>query len=116
MEKIYFTITGVNHYYGNDFMEPGMEVELEKDPENEYDKEAIKVKMPGLGQVGSVANSPYTVVGDSYSAGRLYDKIGRQAKGKVLYKLPKCTLCELVETDCMTERDCEEGTPYHRPL
>ena len=96
MAQIYFTITGLNYYFGNEFMEPGMEVLLEKDPKNEHDKEAILVKMPGLGQVGCVANSPYTVVGESYSAGRLYDKIGATAKGKVLYKLPKSVLCELV--------------------
>ena len=107
MTKIYFTLTGIAHYYGNDFMEPGMEVLLEKDPDNDYDKEAILVKMPGLGQVGNVANSPYTVVGDSYSAGRMYDLIGDTAVGKVLYKLPKATLCELV---------VEEEEPYHRPL
>lgn len=57
--------------------------------------EAIKVEMPGIGHIGYVANSPYTVVGESYSAGRLYDKIGDTAKGTVLYVLPKGVLCVL---------------------
>ena len=38
MEKLYFTLTGANHHYGTDFMEPGMEVNLVKvtpaDPAN----------------------------------------------------------------------------------
>ena len=38
-----------------------------------YDKEAISVNLAGLGKIGYVANSPYTVLGESYSAGRLYD-------------------------------------------
>ena len=44
--------------------------------DNEYDKEAIKVTYEGLGKIGYVANSSYTVIGESMSAGRLYDKIG----------------------------------------
>ena len=58
MKEMYFTIAGCNHYYGSDFMEKGMKV---KEPDNEYDNEAIQVKIKGLGKVGYVANSPYTV-------------------------------------------------------
>ena len=53
--------------------------------------------MEGLGHVGYVANSPYTVAGKSYSAGRLYDKIGDTAEGTVLYVLPKGVLCYVNE-------------------
>ena len=76
-------------------LEQKIKVKLVKEPDNEYDKEAIKVEMPGIGHIGYVANSPYTVVGESYSAGRLYDKIGDTAKGTVLYVLPKGVLCVL---------------------
>lgn len=96
MEKLYFTVAGTNHHYGTDFMEPGMLVSLVKEPENKHDKEAIKVEMPGLGLVGYVANSPYTVMGESMSAGRLYDRIGDTAEGKILYILPQGVLCEIV--------------------
>ena len=37
------------------------------------------------------------VIGESYSAGRIYDKIGDTAVGKVLYKMPRGILCELVK-------------------
>lgn len=41
-----------------------MEVKLIKEPDNEVDSEAIRVEMDGLGLVGYVANSPYTVLGE----------------------------------------------------
>lgn len=75
MTDLYFTISGCKHYYGTGFMEKGMKVQLVKEPDNEFDKEAIQVMVKGLGKCGYVANSPYTVKGESMSAGRLYDKI-----------------------------------------
>ena len=52
---IFFTIAGTNHHYGSDFMEKDMKVFLEKEPDNDHDREAIKVTMEGLGLVGYVA-------------------------------------------------------------
>lgn len=97
MNEIFFTITGTRYYHGTEFMKEGMIVKLEKDPDNEHDKEAINVLMPGLGQVGNVANSPNTVIGESMSAGRMYDKIGETAEGRILYILPSGVLCVLNE-------------------
>ena len=93
MSKMYFTITGTTYRYGHDFLEPNMAVRLAKEPDNEYDTEAIKVELEGMGRIGYVANSPYTVTGESFSAGRLYDKIGDTAEGTGLYVLPKGVLC-----------------------
>ena len=84
MSKIYFTLTGTNHYFGKEFLKKGTKIRLEKEPDNEYDKEAIKVIYEGLGKIGYVANSSYTVLGDSMSAGRIYDKIGKKATAKVV--------------------------------
>lgn len=95
MKDIYFTLTGCNHYLGTDFMKPGMKVKLVKEPDNKYDTEAIMVKIKGMGKCGYVANSPYTVLGESMSAGRLYDKIGDKAKGKIIHVLDGCAICEL---------------------
>jgi len=95
MKDIYFTLTGTNHWYGQDFLKKGMKVKLEKEPDNKYDKEAIKVSLKGLGQIGYVANSHQTVAGESFSAGRIYDKIGKKAKGEVVMKLDYGVLCKL---------------------
>lgn len=97
MYTIYFTIAGTKFRFGDEFMESGMAVRLVKEPDNEHDTEAIKVEMDGLGHVGYVANSPHTVLGESMSAGRLYDRIGDTAFGKILYKLPQGVLCTVDE-------------------
>lgn len=64
-----------------------------KREDNEYDKEAIKVTYEGLGKIGYVANSSYTVLGDSMSAGRIYDKIGKKAK--VVLVTDHGTICSI---------------------
>ena len=93
--KIWFTLTGTNHYLGSDFLEKGMKIRLEKEPDNRHDREAIKVLLDGVGHIGYVANSPWTVIGESWSAGRLYDKIGDTAEGTILYVLDNGVLCFL---------------------
>ena len=93
--KIWFTIAGTNYRCGSDFMKKGMKVRLVKEPDNKYDKEAIKVMMDGFGHVGYVANSTRTVIGDSWSAGRIYDKIGKKAEGKIKYVTDSGVLCSL---------------------
>ncbi len=95
MDKIYFTIAGMNHYYGSDFMKKGMKVKLIKEPDNEYDSEAIRVELKGMGKIGYVANSPYTVLGESRSAGRLYELMKKKAKGMVVLVTERGTLCKL---------------------
>lgn len=98
MNEMYFTIAGCNHYLGSNFMKKGMKVKLIKEPDNEYDKEAIQVNVKGLGKVGYVANSPFTVKGESMSAGRLYDKLGDKAKGKVVFVVDGGVVCRIVDT------------------
>ena len=95
MGKIYFTLTGTKYYYGKEFLKPGMTLQLEKEPDNQYDKEAIVVRMEGLGDIGYVANSTYTVIGESMSAGRIYDKIGKKAKAKVALVTDHGTICSI---------------------
>ena len=104
MEEMYFTIAGCNHYFGSEFMEKGMKVKLLKEPDNELDKEAIQVKIKGLGKVGYVANSPFTVKGESMSAGRLYDRIGNKAKGKIVFVVDGGVVCKI------TDAGLEPGT------
>lgn len=89
------TITGLNYRYGSEFLKKGMELKLIKEPDNEYDKEAIKVEYKGLGTIGYVANSTKTVIGECLSAGRLYDKIGKKAKAKVVLVLENAVICKV---------------------
>ena len=51
------------------------------------------VKKEGLGLIGYVANS--TVIGESMSAGRLYDKIGKKATAKVVMLTNAGVICKI---------------------
>ena len=83
MKQCYITITGLNHFFGHKPFTPGQSVRLTKEPENKFDKEAIRVELPFIGTVGYVANSTGTVFQGSFSAGRLYDKIGQTVMAQV---------------------------------
>ena len=48
-----------------------------------------------MGKIGYVANSPATVLGESMSAGRLYDRMGDAAQGTVIYVLNGGAICRL---------------------
>ena len=95
MSKMFFTITGCAYRYGLAVFRPDMTVTLIKEPENQYDREAIRVEAEGLGTVGYVANTPRTVRGTSMSAGRLYDKIGTRTVASVEYILSDSVICSV---------------------
>ena len=95
MKDVLITVTGMNFRYGSDFLKKGMKVKLVKEPDNEHDKEAIRVDYKGLGTIGYVANSTKTVMGECLSAGRLYDKIGKKAEAKVIIKFDGAVICKV---------------------
>lgn len=99
MSKVYFTITGIDYYYGLSVFKKNMEVKIIKEPDNRYDHEAIKAEIKGLGKVGYVANSTHTVLGESLSAGRMYDKIGKKAKAVVKAVTPRGIICSVKKKD-----------------
>ena len=106
MKDMYFTITGCNHYFGNEFMEKGMKVKLVKEPDNKYDREAIEVRIKGIGKCGYVANSPVTVKGESMSAGRLYDRLGDKAKGKIIFVFDGGAIGKITDTGVEAGKEC----------
>ena len=97
MTGVYFTITGMNHYQGSDFLKRGMDIELIKEPENDYDMFAIRVEVYGRGQIGYVANNPNTVLGDTMGAEEIYNMMRSQAMAKVRKIEGKGIICELSE-------------------
>lgn len=99
--KHYITVTGTKMRFGTDFIKRGMQVRLIKEPENDYDKEAIRVEMEGIGRIGYVANSVRTVIGNTMSGGRLYDRIGNFATAKVEYVLPGGLVCKVKKKDIL---------------
>ena len=98
-KDIYFTLTGTAYRYGTDFLKTDMKLSLVKEPDNKFDKEAIRVELEGMGCIGYVANSVNTVKGECLSAGRLYDKIGKKASGRVLYIFERGAICKISKKD-----------------
>ena len=85
MENVFITITGLNHYFDKKPFNIGTMLRISKEQNNEYDSEAIRVELPFIGTVGYVANSTHTVYTGTYSAGRLYDKMGDYAYATVMF-------------------------------
>ena len=85
MEKDYITITGMEYYFGAKVFKVGDVISCEKEFDNDYDEEAIKVMMKTFGKVGYVGNSCRTVAKGTKSAGRIYDKVGDKFFVKVCF-------------------------------
>lgn len=109
MENTYFvTITGLNHYYGKKPFEIGRIIRLIKEPDNEYDKEAIAAILPFIDKIGYVANSTNTVYDGTISAGRLYDKIEDYAYGKVMFVTHSSAIVLVLDKEDVEEPDEDE--------
>ena len=99
MEKDYITITGMEYYFGNIVFKVGDVISCEKEFDNDYDEEAIKVMMKTFGKVGYVANSSRTVAKGTKSAGRIYDKVGDKFHAKVCFVTGTPVIVEVLKRD-----------------
>lgn len=99
MKSIYITVVGMHHYDAGAMVAPGMILRCRKEPKNRYDGEAIRVDLPVFGKVGYVGNSPHTVLRGTYSAGRLYDKVGKKCYVRVIRMFPSSAVCVLLKGD-----------------
>ena len=99
MKDIFVTITGQNHYLGMKPYKVGRIVKLLKDVENEHDEDAIAVVLPFIDVVGYVANSTNTVFQGTYSAGRLYDKIGDAVFAEIMFITHSSVIARVLPED-----------------
>lgn len=100
MEKNYFlTITGVNYCYGMKPFEVGRVIKLVKEPDNDYDAEAIRAELPYIDKIGYVANSPNTVAKGTFSAGRVYDLFENETLAQILFVTHASVICLLISLD-----------------
>ena len=99
MEKDYITITGMEHYFGNKIFKVGDVISCEKEFDNDFDEEAIKVMMKTFGKVGYIANSSGTVAKGTKSAGRIYDKVGDKFFVRVCFVTGGSVIAEVLKND-----------------
>lgn len=83
-----FTITGMNFYQNGAILTPGKPLELVKEPDNKFDKDAIAVYGDGK-KIGFVANKNYTKCELTSSASQLKDEIENVAKAEYLFHLER---------------------------
>lgn len=69
-----------------------------------------------MGSLYYVANSPYTMIGESMSAGRIYDKIDDQANAKVVMVTTNGTLCKLSKKSLVSYTVNEKGEKEEEEL
>ena len=111
MHATYFvTITGLNHYYGAKPFEVGRIFKLVKEPDNDYDNEAICACLPFIDKIGYVANSTHTVYQGTISAGRLYDKIEDYAYAQTMFITHSSVIAVVLDKENVEESDNDIST------
>ena len=83
-----FTIMGMNFYKNDVMLTPGKPLELVKESDNEFDKDAIAVYADGK-KIGFVANKMYTKCELTSSASQLQDEIENVAQAEYLLYLER---------------------------
>ncbi|RAP48298.1 MAG: hypothetical protein BZ135_00830 [Methanosphaera sp. rholeuAM6] len=98
-KELYFTVNSVNRYHGIKPFKIGSILKLVKEPENDYDMEAIRVELRYAGKSGYVANSVNTVSKGTCSAGRLYDKILDIDYAKVIFIVDEVIIAKILNKE-----------------
>ena len=114
-KNLYTTIVGLKNYEGNKVFKIGSIVKLVKEPENDYDLEAIACESKYIGKTGYIANSVQTVTKGTMSAGRIYDKIEDVSYCKVQFVSNDSVIAKVMdkqEIDTLKEEN-KEDTFFH---
>ncbi len=114
-EPLFVTINCLNMFYGKKPFEIGRIVRLIKEPDNEYDKEAIGVYLPFIDRIGYVANSTKTVYAGTYSAGRAYDLFDDYTYAKIMFVTHSCAIALLLDKDEVEQPDDADEEPEDEP-
>ena len=108
-EARFITITGLNHYYGKKPFEIGRIFKIIKEPDNDYDDEAIFAFLPFIEKIGYVANSTNTVYQGTVSAGRIYDKIDDYAYAKTMFITHSSVIAIVLDKDDVENSDDDKS-------
>ena len=117
-QDLYTTIVGLKNYEGNKVFKIGSIVRLVKEPENDYDLEAIACESKYIGKTGYIANSVNTVTKGTMSAGRIYDKIDDVSYCKVQFVSNDSVIAKVLNNEQIEElkKANEEDTFFNLQL
>ena len=102
-QDLYTTIVGLKNYEGSKVFKIGSIVKLVKEPDNEYDLEAIVCELKYIGKTGYIANSVSTVTKGTMSAGRIYDKINDISFCEVKFVSNDAVIAKVLSEDEITQ-------------
>lgn len=87
MHDIYTAVIQTGPNKSKKFLSLNEEVILLKEPDNNYDSEAIMCVVPSIGKIGYVINNFKILPTGCFSAGRIYDmfKVGIFAEAKFIF-------------------------------
>ncbi len=100
---MYITILSMDRFHGPKPLALNRLVKLTKEPDNNYDAEAISCEMRHFGKIGYVANSTRTVAKGTMSGGRLYDKISDEYIAKIQFIIGKEAIAKVLSTEEFTQ-------------
>ncbi|MBQ6477857.1 MAG: DNA-binding protein [Erysipelotrichaceae bacterium] len=94
--NIFITISHLDDFNSAAFLKPGDLLTLKKDRNNLYDDEAIVVLKDQM-KCGYVANSVYSVMRGTCSAGRVYDQIKDDALCIIRFMNQELLIAQIAE-------------------
>ncbi len=109
-QEIRLTVVGIYKYKGRFPFSAGRQLICSKEPDNRFDKKAIKVLDVGNTKVGYIANSSSTVLEGTLSASQVYDFIGDYSVIEVVSSTEYNVICKVVEQDFKVEKLIEAFT------
>ena len=107
-QDLFATVVGLKNYKGNQVFKLGSIVKLIKEPDNDFDTEAIKCELNYIGKTGYLANSTTTVIKGTMSAGRIYDKIVDVSFAEVKFIANDSVIAKV-----LTQKEIEELLKAH---
>ena len=113
-KDIFITINAFNKFHGIKPFKIGSILKLVKEPENNYDLEAIAVELRFAGKSGYVANSVNTVIKGTMSGGRVYDKILDEDYAQVKFISNDSVIAKILKSEEIDElrKDPENDINY----
>lgn len=102
-DDIFITLISFKSFHGVKPFKLGSIIKLKKEPDNDYDCEAISVSLRFAGKSAYVANSVKTVIKGTMSAGRVYDKILDEDYGQVKFISNDSAIAKILTSDEIDE-------------
>ena len=102
-EDLFATVVGLKNYKGNQVFKLGSIIKLIKEPDNDFDTEAIRCELNYIRKTGYLANSTKTVIKGTMSAGRIYDKIADVSFAEVKFIADDSVIAKVLTTTEINE-------------